>query len=1548
MKKTPFLIAALMLFCGLCYAQQGGVIDRTLQAAIENGTNEMVSINIVLKSQAEPARIKALAARSRDNRAARGLMVSGLKEHSKKNQAAVLDFLQKAMNNGGVANIVTHWIANAISCDATKEVVEALAAHPDVLMVALNKEVCVVESCEPVGEAELPAVAASHSATPHILQVNADDVWVQGYTGKNVVVAVLDSGTNPDHYDLKDHLWQGYADTDCDGEKDDPINGWNFVDNSSNIADDFGHGTHCAGIVCGDGTVGNVTGVAPDATLMTVKVVNRSGGGTPEQMIAGVEFAIENGANVLSLSLGFKSSQISEGQIALLRQTFENTLLLGVPVCAAVGNDGNSYGAPNNVDIPAACPPPYLHPNQQVNQGGLTSIISVGSVNEYDEYVTSSSQGPVTWQETSFADYLYDSEHIGLIRPDISAPGNLVYSLKHDENDKYKYMSGTSQATPCVAGVIALMLEKNPTLTPAQICEIIETTAKKLTASKSNRTGSGRIDALAAIGAVVAKNERPFIRVDNYSPKSMSAGAGKEISFVVSNSGKGASSGNVRSELSTNDPYISFVNSVVNHGEMSSGATADGAFVINVSDDVPNGHIAYMKVTTTDGVSEWVDDIAIKLDNYAKIVYQSSPLGMVKPGKNIVVNIDVVNKGTVATVSETMVAIKTSSPYVAIVSGEAVLEPMAVGEVRTVSFIVDIDEAIPDNNSISFDLYAVPNNYTAIESFVYEFEPGLDADGYVTDGFLSWTTFDANNDGRNHPWWHSSMAGTHKVGDVGAAHSGEGQMMSEAYCQASMMEYTVPIDNYLVSPKVKVASGGRVSFWARIHSKPSKEWFGEHFGVAVSESGNSSAADFTTIEEWAITREDGNGWIEYTADLSAYEGKEIYVAIRHFFTAEQWEALDNGWDVYILHVDDVSFHNVIDVSTEFVYDNYSYFSLLVEGNPLPAPSGVAAKAVDTRSIKITWNAVKYAQRYNIYRDGVYMATTQELEFLDSDLYSDTEYSYCVAAVYNNKEYEWSAAATAITAKADYSVKIKSVNAKVLQVGKNTFQITMVNNGRYEQKSRSTLTLSTDNPCVRVVTGSVGMSYLRAGEESTKNFTVEIDKLTPDGHKIYFNINVTELFEDKNSWDCPFALTVENDGREALVAEAMALVDGWGVGYPDDDAKQAYCEAVDAAIVYSDIVAAQKALRAADVKMPADGQAYYIKAKFSDGSFRYLHDNGSGLGVVADANVKPTGYSGTFVFRKVDSGVYALVSNVGGYMVYCADGKKGAGGVANGFATDYELGENDAEVIFVPGKELVPTNPVTVDAATEFFGGFAMQAYNESDKEMYYMTAGVAGFHSLNSNSVFYKDDYSSLFYLEEAQYPNTPKLNDISNSTLIVGIEERGLATFSAPFPVLIPDDVVVYYAQKLTGGFITLIAYDGDVLPANEGVLIAGDVGVVTMAPALGTSVDGIEDNIFSHSAGKAVELQHGGAYLLAGGADGPGFYLCSAGVLAMNKAYLPSVGNQSAYNVSLRYQATTEVVEIECEERLDDVIYDLCGRRVINPTSGVYIVGGKKVFIK
>lgn len=1115
MKKLLVMCVAVLVSVHASLAQRPAVIDCGLQQALEDKSADFININIVLKSEAGKAKLKALKKTSAGRESVSGAVAGVLKRHAENSQAAIMALLVEAEKEGKASAVSSHWMSNSITCNADKDVVRMLASHPDVLAIGYNKELKVVDSAE---EYDVEAVANVYNATPHVIQVGADDVWSQGYTGKNVVVAVLDSGTNPDHYDLKDHLWVGYADTDGDGEKDDIINGWNFVSNNSNIADDYGHGTHCAGIVCGDGTVGNITGVAPDATLMTVKIVNRAGGGSVAQMISGVEFAVENGAHVLSMSLGYKLSQIGAADIVALRRVFENTLEAGVVVCAAAGNDGDTQGELRNIDYPAACPPPYIHPDQAVNPGGKTSVICVGSVDSNDEYARTSSIGPVTWQGTEFGDYLYDDTHIGLIRPDICAPGELVYSLKHDENNKYKLMSGTSQAAPCVAGVVALMLEKNPSLTPERICETLETTAKKLSEKKNNYTGSGRVDALAAVNRVEAEGAKPFIELVSCSPGVVAPGKNINIDFELLNSGKGDADENVAARLIADDPYVTIVNGELDFGKIAGGKSAFGNFVIDADMNTPNDHTAYMKIVIASGGHLRYCDIAVKFVNEAKIVCSPLKRESLVPGSNKVI-VNVKNCGTAATDGDTRVAISTVSPYVTVVNGETLLDVIEVNETKTVEFIVDVLEGAPDNSSVSFDVFATPGNNSAVKDVVYEFEQGFDDSGRLTDGFGGWTTFDASDDGRTHPWWHSSMAGTHWLYDLKDSYSGEGHLMSESYCRASMMEYTQPIDNYLVSPKMRITANSSFSFVARVHDN----WYGEHFGVAVSENGNSSAADFVTIKEWTIDKSDGNDWIRYEADLSEYNGKEVYVAIRNHFTEQQWKELDNGYDVYILHVDDAAFKNVIDLSSAFVYKNYSYFSLNVEGNPLPAPEGLSATLTENRTIVLSWSAVSDAQAYSIYRDGEFIATVNALSYTDAGLAPDTEYAYSVSAVYNGKEYERSADVTAVTGKADYSVKILSVAPGTLSVGENVLEITLVNNGIYEQKSRSTVALATDDSYTGIVNPTAGMKYLEAGEEYTCRFTVMINDDIPDGHAVKFNLNVTELFEDKNSWDCPFSI-----------------------------------------------------------------------------------------------------------------------------------------------------------------------------------------------------------------------------------------------------------------------------------------------------------------------------------------------------------------------------------------------------------------------------------------
>lgn len=1123
MKRRLFSVLVLFLFCSFCYAQVK--IEQELISVLNRRSSELININIVFKSQINPQDLKIKTLNIVDKDIKKEIIINELKEHSKTTQANVLELLKAEEAKNCVANISCHWITNSICCDASREVIYKLSEIEDISIIGTNPEVLLLTNDNSLSVMESPI--ESVNATPHILQINADDVWKLGYTGKNVVVAVLDSGTNFDHYDLKDHLWIGYADTDGDGDTDDIIYGWNFATKdtagNSNVRDDFGHGTHCAGIVCGDGSSGNTTGVAPDASLMTVKIVNRSGGGTPEQMIRGVEFAIENGADILSMSLGFKNSQIGDASKAAIRKTFENALEAGVIVCAAAGNDGNNYGAPNNVDIPASCPPPYIHPDQVKNSGGLSSVVCVGAVDSDDNYASFSSQGPSTWQGSEWNDYLFDDENIGLIRPDIVAPGNMIYSLKHDTNNKYKFNSGTSQATPCVAGVMALMLEKNPTLTPAEICEIIETTAIKLSDKKNNLTGSGRIDALNAINEVESNAGKPFVRLTNFSPLKTSQNNAVNISLIMGNNGKSNCSKETTVTLSTNDKFVSIANNSQTLGEIESGEYKEIYFPINISRDTPNGHTVYFMLTTTDGEYVWNDNFEIEIDASAIILFNSKSVETINAGEDVSFNVEMINSGTVATTSNSSVTLSSSSPYVTIINGNQELGTMNVGDKESVNFSVNIDKSIPDNSVVNFDLYATPNNFNEIKDIIYEFEIGKNSYGYYDDGLDGWTTFDASDDGQDHPWWHSSNYVTHKVENIGSSLSGKSCIVSEAYCLATMIEYATPIDNYLVSPKIRATNNSKLKFWIKTDDI---FYSGQHFGVAISEESNNSAEDFITIKDWTITQESGSEWTEYSIDLGEYEGKDIYVAIRNFFTEQEWINLDNGYNLYLLFVDDVMFENVIDVSDNIKYNNYSYFSVKVKSDPIAAPTNVIATTIDDKSINLSWNAVANVQSYNVYRNGTELIASVNgaTQYTDTNLKPNKEYSYKITAVQNETESDFSESVYATTLKADYNIAIKSVvYNEAMTIGENEIEITFVNDGKYDQQARSTITLSSEDEYITLITNNVNLNALDVNEEATKVFTISLNNMPPFGYNVNINANITQKFDPFLSWDCPFTL-----------------------------------------------------------------------------------------------------------------------------------------------------------------------------------------------------------------------------------------------------------------------------------------------------------------------------------------------------------------------------------------------------------------------------------------
>ena len=271
--------------------------------------------------------------------------------------------------------------------------------------------------------------------------VKAPEVWNAGYTGEGVVVAVLDTGVDRNHDDLKDNIWTNVGeiagdgiDNDGNGYIDD-VYGWDFTSDSNHTLDIEGHGTHVAGTIAGVKNDFGVTGIAYNAQIMPVQVLNDSGSGSWEGLAEGIRYAVDNGANVINMSLGGSDAPSSVGS------AIEYAASQGVIVVSAAGNDSDSTTMGHD---PAA---------YAVDWG-----LAVGAVDEDNEIASFSNRSG----ETKL--------------PYVTAPG--VSVLSTTPNNSYDSYSGTSMAAPHVAGVVALMLEANPHLTDAQVRQIVTGTAQ--------------------------------------------------------------------------------------------------------------------------------------------------------------------------------------------------------------------------------------------------------------------------------------------------------------------------------------------------------------------------------------------------------------------------------------------------------------------------------------------------------------------------------------------------------------------------------------------------------------------------------------------------------------------------------------------------------------------------------------------------------------------------------------------------------------------------------------------------------------------------------------------------------------------------------------------------------------------------------------------------------------------------------------------------------------------------------------------------------------
>ncbi len=297
--------------------------------------------------------------------------------------------------------------------------------------------------------------------------IQAPDAWLAGYKGKGIIVAVVDTGVDYMHSDLSQNIWTNTLeiagngiDDDKNGYVDD-IYGYDFINKDGYALDDNGHGTHVSGIIAGLNNGVGVTGVAYEATIMPVKVLDSSGSGSFTSVAQGVTYAVNNGADVINLSLGAYGASSTE-----LSTAITYAINHGVIVCMASGND--SQTSPTYPAILAK------------TAGG----IAVGAVN--------SSNVVATFSNDAGTLVPYDF---------VVAPGVSIYSSYI--GGQYAVMSGTSMATPFVSGAAALLLSaQNDFSTPwslAQLENLLTTTAQPVGA-----TGLLALTSTASTGELAA------------------------------------------------------------------------------------------------------------------------------------------------------------------------------------------------------------------------------------------------------------------------------------------------------------------------------------------------------------------------------------------------------------------------------------------------------------------------------------------------------------------------------------------------------------------------------------------------------------------------------------------------------------------------------------------------------------------------------------------------------------------------------------------------------------------------------------------------------------------------------------------------------------------------------------------------------------------------------------------------------------------------------------------------------------------------------------
>ncbi len=448
MKKAILFSLFIFLF-SMSFGFADGKVSSDLQNLMVRGNSNKIPVMVRMTEDFDVASLMSIhSTNTRSRQEAKAMVCETLEELSFDSQKEVRTLLNGMTRSGNVSNVHHFWLINAVSLHATPEVIEQLAATPGVEYIYHDRT-----------EVMISPMADAQNTNWGLAFIGSDKLNAQGINGEGVTVAVLDTGVDLDHSTFN----AGQVNTGLSKS---------FVFFEFDAEDGNGHGTHCATTIAGQGV-----GVAIKAEIIAGKVLSSSGSGSLSGIVQGIEHATKH-ADIASMSLGGTDN----GSVNDMERAVRKGVDAGVVFVIAAGNSG-----PNSFTIGTpGCEP---------------KAITVGALADVDGNHTSGGQ---SHDIARFSSRGADSTH-NANKPDVTAPGvNIFAGWK---NGQFNTISGTSMATPHVAGVVALMLQVNPNLTPAEVKSILQDTCKAPIVPQNdtkNVYGAGLVDAEAAVAAALA------------------------------------------------------------------------------------------------------------------------------------------------------------------------------------------------------------------------------------------------------------------------------------------------------------------------------------------------------------------------------------------------------------------------------------------------------------------------------------------------------------------------------------------------------------------------------------------------------------------------------------------------------------------------------------------------------------------------------------------------------------------------------------------------------------------------------------------------------------------------------------------------------------------------------------------------------------------------------------------------------------------------------------------------------------------------------------